>query len=100
MDTLRSEDREINHHGVKREVGEDKSAKEGLPSVEIVSPSDLRHRREDKEVEARKKYYDGIKNSLKKKERLAKCKKIGRVYIPIFIITFVCIFWGYGLSQI
>ena len=102
MDTLREEDREINHHGVRRDVGGDKNGVSEVTPVETIhkiSPGDLRHRREDVEVKARKEYYKMIKNSTNKKEMLAKCKRIGRFHIPVVIITFVTTFWIYGLSN-
>ena len=102
MDTLRGEDREINHHGVPRNIGEEKGDITEVTPVEKVNKvasADLRHRREDLEVAARKQFYENISKQNKNKERLVKCKKIGRVYIPTFIISFVIIYWVFGLSQ-
>ena len=102
MDTLREEDREINHHGVMRDVGGDQNGVTEVTPVETInkiSPGDLRHRREDLEVKARKEYYKMIKESSNKKEMLQKCKRIGRVHIPVVIFIFVMLFWIYGLSN-
>ena len=102
MDTLRGDDREINHHGVMRSVGEeDEKTTEVTPVEKInkVSAMDLRHRREDLEVAARKEFYKKLREGEKNKEKLIKCKKIGRVYIPTVITIFVVIYWGFGLSQ-
>ena len=102
MDTLRGEDREVNHHGVMRDVGGNKKDVAEVTPVETinkVSPGDLRHRREDLEVEARKQYYQNIKKSSNNKQKLAKYKRIGRVHIPGVISAFVIVFWVYGLSN-
>ena len=55
MDTLRGdEDREINHHGTVRIVGEEAETPD---TVVPLSVHNLRHRDEKKEVAARKEYY-------------------------------------------
>ena len=102
MDTLRDDDREINHHGKPRNVGEEnKDASEMAPVENIVkvSPADLKHRREDLELEARKKFYKQIGLVQKNKDKLRRCKRIGRVEIPTFIIIFVTVYWMFGLSN-
>ena len=102
MDTLRGDDREINHHGVPRNVGEEEGPITEVTPVEKVNKvasADLRHRREDLEVAARKQYYENISHHNQNKKRLAKCKKIGRTFIPIIISSFVLIYWVFGLSQ-
>ena len=102
MDTLRDEEREINHHGNKLNVGDDnKDGSEMTPvgSIVKVSPADLKHRREDLEVEARKKFYEQIGKGQRNKDKLRRCKRIGRVHIPTFIIIFVMVYWVYGLSN-
>ena len=95
MDTLRGEGREINHHGKKIDVSEVTP----VETINKVSPGDLRHRREDLEVAARKQFYENIKETSTNKQKLAKCKRIGRVHIPGVISTFVIVFWVYGLSN-
>ena len=100
MDTLRGEEREINHHGKKLNVGDenkDESEMTPVESIVRVSPADLKHRREDLEVEARKKFYEQIGRDQRNKDKLARCKRIGRVHIPIFIIAFVTVYWVFGL---
>ena len=94
MDQLKEDDREINHHGTKISVGE-------ASTTELVRPahSALVSRREDVEVEAKRKLYEQIKQSNKNKKALATCKRIGRVYIPAVALTFSGVYWGYGLSQ-
>ena len=101
-DTLREDPKEINHHGKPRDVEEetkDDSKMAPIENVIKVSPADLKHRREDKEVEARRQYYKEIAKIKKNKEKLLRCKRIGRVYIPIFITLFVTSYWVYGLSN-
>ena len=101
MDTLREDDREINHHGKPRNVGEE-NEDSGMPPVENtvkVAPADLRHRREDREVEARKNFYKQIKQAQKNKDRLNRCKRIGRIDIPTVIFIFVLLYWVYGLKS-
>ena len=102
MDTLRTDDREINHHGVPIVVGDDNDGITLVTPVEevIKVPSaNLRHRREDLEVKARKQFYENISKEATNKEKLAMCKRIGRVYIPAIILLFVTIYWVFGLSQ-
>ena len=102
MDTLRTDDREINHHGVPIVVGDDNDGITLVTPVEevIKVPSaNLRHRREDLEVKARKQFYENISKESTNKEKLAMCKRIGRVYIPVIILLFVTIYWVFGLSQ-
>ena len=101
-DTLREDPKEINHHGKPRDVEEetrDDSKMATIENVIKVSPADLKHRREDKEVEARRQYYKEIAKIKKNKEKLLRCKGIGHVYIPIFITFLVTIYWVYGLSN-
>ena len=101
MDTLREDDREINHHGKPRNVGEE-NEDSGMPPVENtvkVAPADLRHRREDREVEVRKNFYKQIKQAQKNKDRLNRCKRIGRIDIPTVIFIFVLLYWVYGLRS-
>ena len=101
-DTLREEVKEVNHHGKPRKVEADDDGDSGMAPVEDVvkvSPLDLRHRREDKEVEARRQYYQQIEKAQKNKDKLRRCKKFGRRDIPTFIITFVIIYWVFGLSN-
>ena len=94
MDLLKEDDREINHHGSKVAVGD-------ATNNIHVRPADsaLVSRREDVEVQAKKKLYEQIKQSNKNKSRLATCKRIGRFYIPLLVVTFSVTYWGYGLSQ-
>ena len=102
MDTLREDDREINHHGKPRDVGEDNKEDSAMTPVENtvkVAPADLRHRREDREVEARKNFYKQIKQAKKNKDRLIRCKRIGRIEIPTIIFIFVLLYWFYGLRN-
>ena len=102
MDTLRGDDRQINHHGVMRDVGGDEKGVTEVTPVEPVnniSPGDLRHRREDLEVKARKQYYEILKKSSNNKKMLARCKRIRIFHIPGVINTLVIICWTYGLSN-
>ena len=98
MDTLRGdEDREINHHGTVRKVGEEI---DGVDEVRAFDHSDLRHRDEKKELEARKKFYENMKQKMRNEEKLKFCKKIGKQIIPTICLTFASVYWLYGLSQI
>ena len=55
MDSLREEDRSINHHGTTMSTGE------GSNSIRVrPAGSDLVSRREDVEVDARKRLYEQI----------------------------------------
>ena len=102
MDTLREEEREINHHGKPRNVGDEENDKSEITPVETVTkvtPANLRHRNEGLEVEARKNFYNQIRQAQKNKDLLKRCKRIGKVDIPIFIFTFVLVYWGYGLRS-
>ena len=101
IDTLREDPKEINHHGKPREIDGEKEDSEitAIENIIKVSPADLRHRREEKEVEARRKYYKQISESKRNKVKLERCKRLGRVDIPIFITPFVIIYWVYGLSN-
>ena len=102
MDTLREEDREINHHGKPRDVGDkDKDEAELTPveNVVKVSPANLRHRNEAKEVDARRNFYNQIKQAQRNKDKLKRCKRIGRVDIPIVIFVFVLSYWVYGITS-
>ena len=101
-DTLREDVKEVNHHGKMRKVEGDDDGDDDMAPVENiikVSPADLKHRREDKEVEARKQYYQQIARAQKNKEKLRRCKKFGRRDIPTFIIIFVTVYWVFGLSN-
>ena len=98
MDTLRGdEDREINHHGTVRKVGDEV---DGVDEVRTFSHSELRHRDEKKELEARKKFYEHMKQKKRNEEKLKFCKKIGKHIIPTICLTFTSVYWLYGLSQI
>ena len=67
MDTLRGdEDREINHHGTVRKVGDEV---DGVDEVRAFSHSDLRHRDEKKELEARKEFYEHMKQKKRNEDR-------------------------------
>ena len=99
---MREDPKEVNHHGKPREVGDEKdedATMAPIGKIIKVSPADLRHRREDKEVEARRQYYKELAMVQKNKEKLIRFKKIGRVDIPVFIVLFVTIYWTYGLSN-
>ena len=98
-DTLREEVKEVNHHGKPRKVEADDDGMAPVEDVVKVSPADLKHRREDKEVAARREYYQQIAKAQKNKDKLRRCKKFGRRDIPTFIITFVTIYWVFGLSN-
>ena len=96
MDTLRDdEDREINHHGTVRKVGEEEE-----DPVFSFSGNDLRHRDEKKELEARKDFYRQMDRKKKNQKQLKFCKKIGKQIIPAICIVFATIYWSYGLSQL
>ena len=94
MDSLKEEDREINHHGSKMSTG-------GSTTAIQVRPADsaLVARREDVDVQARKKLYEQLLQSNTNKAKLATCRKVGRVYIPVVVGLFASVYWGYGLSQ-
>ena len=98
MDTLRGdEDREINHHGTARKVGEEMNNSD---TVLPFSENDLRHREEKKELEARKAFYDHMKQKERNEEQLKFCKKIGKQFIPTICLIFASVYWLYGLSQL
>ena len=98
MDTLRDEeDREINHHGTTRKVGDEA---DGSDPVFNLSGNDLRHRDEKKELEARKQFYKQMDRKKKNKKQLKFCKKIGKQIIPVVCILFSTVYWTYGLSQL
>ena len=94
MDSLREEDRGINHHGTILSTGEGSNAIQVRPA-----DSDLIARREDVEVDARKKLYEQIEKVNKNKNKLARCKNIGHVYLQAVVVVFSSVYWGYGLSQ-
>ena len=94
MDSLREEDRSINHHGTTLSTGEGSNAIQVRPAE-----SDLVARREDVEVDARKRLYEQIEKANRNKNKLARCKKVGHVYIPAVVLVFAFVYWGYGLSQ-
>ena len=103
MDSLRDdEEREINHHGEKINAVErsDEMIFETLRSTPDVSPNDLKHRREDVEVKARKAFYAQMEKTENNKKKILACKKIGRFYIPLIVLCFTLCFWIFGLSQI
>ena len=98
MDTLRGdEDREINHHGTVRKVGEEE---EGANAVLPFSQGDLRHRDEKRELEARKKYYEQMRQKKRNEEQLIFCKKVGKQIIPTICLLFTAVYWLYGFSQL
>ena len=98
MDTLRGdEDREINHHGTVRKVGEEA---DDTDTVQPFSHGDLRHRDEKKELDARKKFYEHMNKKKKNAEKLIFCKKIGKQIIPTICLTFAAVYWLYGLIQL
>ena len=98
MDTLRGEeDREINHHGTVRKVGE---VSDGSDPVLPFSDSKLRHRDEKKEVEARKAYYEFMNKKKNNEKQLNFCKKMGKQIIPTICISFAVVYWTYGFSQL
>ena len=94
MDTLREEDRSINHHGKTMSTGGSTNAIQVRPlNTELVD------RREDVELEARKRLYKQIAESNQNKAKLATCKRVGHVYIPAVVMVFAAVYWGYGLAQ-
>ena len=98
MDALRGdEDREINHHGTVRKVGEDA---DGSDPVVPFSQGDLRHRDEKKELEARKEFYKQMDRKKNNAKQLKFCKKIGKKIIPTICTLFTIFYWTYGLSQL
>ena len=98
MDTLRGdEDREINHHGTVRKVGEEEADTDAVLSI---SGRNLRHRDEKKELEARKEYYEHIKQKQRNEKQLKFCKKIGKQIIPTICLVFASVYWLYGISQL
>ena len=98
MDTLRGdEDHEVKHHGTVRTVAE---KADGHDPVVPFAGSNLRHRDEQKEVNARKEYYKHIKQKQMNKKTMKFCKKLGKKIIPTDCILFTIICWSYGLSQL
>ena len=98
MDTLRGDDdREVNHHGTVRTVAE---KADGIDPVVPLTGSNLRHRDEQKEVNARKEFYKHIKRKEMNKKTMKFCKKLGKKIIPTVCILFTIICWSYGLSQL
>ena len=99
---MREDPKEINHHGKPRDLEKDiteASKMAGIDNIIHVSPADLKHRREDKEVDARRQYYKEIARFQKNQEKLKRCKRLGHSDIPLFIIVFTTIYWVYGLSN-
>ena len=98
MDILRDdEDREINHHGTVRKVGEEA---DGSDPVLPFSEKDLRHRNEKKELDARKEYYRQMDKKNRNLKQLKFCRKIGKQTIPTICILFASVYWTYGFSQL
>ena len=90
MDTLRGdEDREINHHGTARKVGEEMNSSD---TVLPFSENDLRHRDEKKELVARKAFYYYMKQKERNEEQLKFCKRIGKQFIPIICLIFASVY--------
>ena len=70
MDSLREEDRSINHHGTTLSTGEGSNAIQVRPAE-----SDLVARREDVEVDARKRLYEQMKANQQLQLRVAELEK-------------------------
>ena len=81
---------------MERKVGEKESAK-----VLNVKPAaaTLVSRNEKVEYEARKSFYASIAYEERKLKKIEKLQFIGKVVIPIFIISFSSIYFWYGLSS-
>ena len=94
MDSLKEEDREINHHGSKMSTGGSTTAIQVRPAENALVA-----RREDVEVQVRKKLYEQLLQSSRNRAKLATCRRVGRVYIPVVVGLFDSVYWGYGLSQ-
>ena len=101
-DTLREDVKEVNHHGKPRKVdGDDEKDDDLAPvgNIVTVAPADLKHRREDKEVAARKQFYEEIARAQLNKEKIRRCKQFGRRDIPAVVTVFVITYWAFGLSK-
>ena len=69
------------------------------PKHTYVGPTqaDLRHRDEEKEVDARKNWYQNAK--IQGEYKLMICKKISNVGIPIVAGLFITFYWSIGMNQ-
>ena len=106
IDYLRDDsDREINHHGMPVEIGENKDnitmvqpvnkfAEGGERRLELIS------RREDVQINALRQMYEERQNnnSEKNARKLRRAKKFVNVVVPTLVISFVCLYWIVGMQ--
>ena len=105
IDHLRDdEDREINHHGTpvkpNQEDDEDTNITHVLPAQASSHNVDLISRNEKTQVSALKAHYSLLEKQKKKNERRLKiCLRFSHVYNPIAALTFVSVYWIFGLKE-
>ena len=105
MDCHRDDtEREINHHGQPRDIGDEKGKITKVLPVNGVEgegtrKADLISRHEDIQVSALQQMYTKRmkKNSEKNARKLKRAEKFANVWIPILVICFVAVYWVVGL---
>ena len=96
MDFLKTDDeREVNHHGTTRQVGETHQS-----TVTHVNTLDLIDINEKKQQKALKAYYEALREEKNRKEqKVKKLKRFTLVVNPMICIAFVIIYWIVGLNH-
>ena len=101
IDSLRDDSqREINHHGEPRKVGEEKP---GSATIFQVAPasidrSNLLSINEQVQRDALKKLYSKDLGA-KRKAKIRRLKNLSLKVNPFVCITFIVVYWAVGLSQ-
>ncbi len=112
IDSLREEARDINHHGKSVSIGDhEKSEAATHPKISTngkvfkmsnkVRPDtsrniDLISRDEEKEVKARKEYYDHAGSSNERHMKIA--TKVARVGLPVVFFAFIVLYFVIGMT--
>ena len=108
IDYLRNDDdREINHHGTTIKAESTSETNETGPNITQVLPApssslDLVSRDEKVQVTALKNHYAMLQQEKEAKRNLKRlniCLKFAHVYNPIAAISFVSIYWFFGLKE-
>ena len=108
IDYLRNDDdREINHHGttIKADSTNEKDETDTRITQVLPAPNttlDLVSRNEKVQVSALKNHYAKLQQEREAKRnlnRLNLCLKFAHVYNPIAAISFVSIYWFFGLKE-
>ena len=66
-----------------------------------MKPASLVSINEKEEMEAQKQYYNNLEMEMtaERMKKLAKLRRINLIYLPLMALTFVLIFWGFGLKN-